>query len=117
MPGYKNVIKSGVLFTLAGMLTQYQQGCRYLFGWWVKLECPKKHHKPVRYSVDMTKHNGRDIGLPDVIVFSNRKVAQKGWVHTYSLPTTRKLKDLNFQLKTSNIVTIQTTSAYRLAVP
>ena len=63
------------------MLTKYQQGSLHLFGCWGKLKCPKKnHHKLVRSNVDMTKHNGRDIGLPDAIGVPNRQAAQRRWV-------------------------------------
>ena len=53
------------------MLAQYQQGGRGLFRWWGKPgSLEKKHRKLVACTeqatrVDITKHECRDIGLPD----------------------------------------------------
>ena len=45
VPGYKNVIKKGLLFTATSMLAQYQQGGRGLFRWWGKPESLEKNHR------------------------------------------------------------------------
>ena len=54
------------------MLTQYQQGGRVMFGWWVK----PNYYKLVwnrQNHVDMTKHKRRDIGRPDGMGVPNRQ--------------------------------------------
>ena len=45
VPGYKNVLKKGLLFTATSMLAQYQQGGRGLYRWWGKQESLEKNHR------------------------------------------------------------------------
>ena len=80
VPGYKNVIKKGLVFITTSMLAQYQQGRHVLFEWWGKPHYSEEnHHKLVWYrqnGVDITRQRCKAIGLPVGMGIPNRQAAQ-----------------------------------------